>query len=134
MRHLASERTSQSATAPHGVPDVRFPIVTTYPAGLMAARDRIARLARPTAVAAATAAWVIGAVVNDLASAEILDAQRLRACLFTLDDPNRLVPTAFHGRAEAPRTVFTRGPPRGATSTARSSPCPSPRSSARSAS
>jgi GAF domain len=168
----------------------------------MAARDRIVRLARPVAVTAATAAWVIGAVVNDLqglalgaslaggavltvlavglpmiaerrardraasaeqvaedaaarmqlvlddaleplayligriadragrrrdvrelqgqatvvvlaASAEVLGAQRLRACLFTLDGPNRLVPTAFHGRAEAPRTVFTRGTPLG---------------------
>ena len=171
----------------------------------MAARDRIVRLARPVAVTAATAAWVIGAVVNDLqglalgaslaggavltvlavglpmiaerrararaasaeqvaedaaarmqlvlddaleplayligritdragrrrdvrelqgqatvvvlaAAAEVLGAQRLRACLFTLDGPNRLVPTAFHGRAEAPRTVFTRGTPRGARS------------------
>jgi hypothetical protein len=168
----------------------------------MAARDGLVRLARPAAVTAATAAWVIGAVVNDLdglalaaslaggglltvlavglpmiaerrareraasaeqvaeeaaarmqlvledaleplayligriadrsgrrkdvlalqgqatvvvlaASAEVLGAQRLRACLFTLDGPNRLVPTAFHGRAEAPRTVFTRGTPLG---------------------
>ncbi len=168
----------------------------------MAARDRVDRLTRPAAVTAATAAWVIGAVVNDLqgaalavslaggglltvlavalpmvaerraqvralsaervaedaatrmqlvlddaleplayligriadrssrrrdvrelqgqatvvvlaAAAEVLGAQRLRACLFTLDGPNRLVPTAFHGRAEAPRTVFTRGTPLG---------------------
>ena len=47
------------------------------------------------------------------AAAEVLGAQRLRACLFTLDGPDRLVPTAFHGRAEAPRTVFTRGTPLG---------------------
>jgi GAF domain len=168
----------------------------------MAARDRLIRLARPAAVISATAAWVIGAVVNDLkglglaaslavgglltilavglpmvaerrarvramsaervaedaaarmqlvlddaleplayligriadrpgpredvrelqgqatvvvlaASAEVLGAQRLRACLFTLDGPDRLVPTAFHGRGEAPRTVFTRGTPLG---------------------
>lgn len=168
----------------------------------MAARDRIVRLARPVAVTAATAAWVVGALVNDLqgpafaatlagggvltvlavglpmlaerrarvraasaervaeeaaarmqlvlddaleplayligriadqsgrrkdvrelqgqatvvvlaAAAEVLGAERLRACLFTLDGADRLVPTAFHGRAEAPRTVFTRGTPRG---------------------
>ena len=32
----------------------------------MAARDRIVGLARPAAVTAAAAAWVIGASVNDL--------------------------------------------------------------------
>jgi GAF domain len=168
----------------------------------MAARDRIVRLARPLAVTAATAAWVISAVVNDLqgpalaatlaggavltglavalpmiaerrararavsaeqvaedaaarmqlvlddaleplayligriadragrgedvrelqgqatvvvlaAAAEVLGAQRLRSCLFTLDGPDRLVPTAFHGRAEAPRSAFTRDTPLG---------------------
>lgn len=168
----------------------------------MGARDRIVRSARPLAVTAATAAWVVGALVNDLqgvafaaslagggvltvlavglpmlaerrararaasaervaedaaarmqlvlddaleplayligriadqsgrrkdvrelqgqatvvvlaAAAEVLGAERLRACLFTLVGTDRLVPTAFHGRAEAPRAVFTRGTPRG---------------------
>ena len=166
------------------------------------ARERLAAAARPVAVTAATAAWVIGAVVNDLsgwsftltaaagaaltalavglplraernararartaeqiaedaaariqlvlndalepltyligritdqrrwargrelgdlqgqakavvlsAAAEVLGAARLRSCFFALveERPARLVPSGFHGRAEAPRTTFVAG-------------------------
>ena len=170
------------------------------------ATDRFRAVARPAAVTAATAAWVIGAVVNDLsgwsftltaaagavltalavglplraehnarvragtaeqiaedasariqlvlndalepltyligritdrrrwsrprelnelqgqakavvlsAAAEVLGADRLRSCYFTLTEerPARLVPAGFHGRAEAPRTTFVAGTPLG---------------------
>ena len=45
------------------------------------------------------------------AAAEVLGAARLRACFFALidDRPPRLVPSGFHGRAEAPRTTFVGG-------------------------
>lgn len=45
------------------------------------------------------------------AAAEVLGADRLRACYFRLTDdrPARLVPAGFHGRAEAPRTTFVAG-------------------------
>jgi hypothetical protein len=44
-------------------------------------------------------------------AAEVLGADRLRACFFALVDgrPPRLVPAGFHGRAEAPRTTFVGG-------------------------
>jgi hypothetical protein len=49
------------------------------------------------------------------AAAEILGADRLRACYFALveDRPPRLVPAGFHGRAEAPRSTFVGGTPLG---------------------
>ena len=49
------------------------------------------------------------------AAAEVLGADRLRSCFFALTDdrPPRLVPTAFHGRAEAPRSTFVGGTPFG---------------------
>lgn len=49
------------------------------------------------------------------AAAEVLGADRLRACYFRLTDdrPPRLVPAGFHGRAEAPRTTFVAGTPLG---------------------
>jgi hypothetical protein len=46
------------------------------------------------------------------AAAEVLGADRLRSCFFArLED--RLVPSGFHGRAEAPRTTFDSGTPLG---------------------
>lgn len=48
-----------------------------------------------------------------VAAAEVLGAERLRSCFFALDGPDRLRPTAFHGRAEQPRTTFERGTPLG---------------------
>ena len=42
-------------------------------------------------------------------AAEVLGAQRLRSCFFALRGADALVPVAFHGRAEQPRTTFTRG-------------------------
>jgi GAF domain-containing protein len=49
------------------------------------------------------------------AAAEVLGADRLRSCFFALTDdrPARLVPSGFHGRAEAPRTTFAAGTPFG---------------------
>lgn len=49
------------------------------------------------------------------AAAEVLDADRLRACFFALtnDRPPRLVPAGFHGRAAPPRTTFVAGTPLG---------------------
>lgn len=49
------------------------------------------------------------------AAAEVLGADRLRACYFALTDdrPARLVPAGFHGRAEAPRSTFVAGTPLG---------------------
>ena len=45
------------------------------------------------------------------AAAEVLGADRLRSCFFALveEQPTRLVPSGFHGRAEAPRTTFVAG-------------------------
>jgi GAF domain-containing protein len=45
------------------------------------------------------------------AAAEVLGADRLRSCFFALveERPARLVPSGFHGRAEAPRTTFVAG-------------------------
>ncbi|GAA5110485.1 GAF domain-containing protein [Pseudonocardia adelaidensis] len=45
------------------------------------------------------------------AAAEVLGANRLRSCFFARVDekPVRLVPSAFHGRAEEPRTTFVEG-------------------------
>jgi hypothetical protein len=49
------------------------------------------------------------------AAAGVLGADRLRSCFFELTDdrPARLVPSGFHGRAEAPRTTFLAGTPLG---------------------
>lgn len=49
------------------------------------------------------------------AAAEVLGADRLRACYFALtnDRPPRLVLAGFHGRAQAPRTTFVAGTPLG---------------------
>jgi hypothetical protein len=49
------------------------------------------------------------------AAAEVLGADRLRSCFFELieERPARLVPSGFHGRAEAPRTTFVAGTPLG---------------------
>lgn len=49
------------------------------------------------------------------AAAEVLGADRLRACYFALtgDRTPRLVPAGFHGRAEPPRTTFVAGTPLG---------------------
>ena len=49
------------------------------------------------------------------AAAEVLGSDRLRSCFFGLTDerPARLVPSGFHGRAEAPRTTFVAGTPLG---------------------
>jgi hypothetical protein len=49
------------------------------------------------------------------AAAEVLGADRLRACFFALvdDRPPRLVPAGFHGRAEAPHSTFVGGTPLG---------------------
>lgn len=58
-------------------------------------------------------------VVVLAAAAEVLGADRLRACFFQLvgsaegDRSARLVPAGFHGRAEPPRTTFTAGTPLG---------------------
>jgi GAF domain-containing protein len=45
------------------------------------------------------------------AAAEVLGADRLRACFFAFVDerPARLVPAGFQGRAEQPRTMFVAG-------------------------
>jgi GAF domain-containing protein len=45
------------------------------------------------------------------AAAEVLGADRLRACFFAFVDerPARLVPAGFQGRAEQPRTTFVAG-------------------------
>jgi GAF domain-containing protein len=45
------------------------------------------------------------------AAAEVLGADRLRACFFEYVDerPARLVPSGFQGRAEQPRTTFVEG-------------------------
>jgi GAF domain-containing protein len=45
------------------------------------------------------------------AAAEVLGSPRLRSCFFALieERPARLVPTGFHGRAEAPRSTFVAG-------------------------
>jgi len=48
-------------------------------------------------------------VVVLAAAAEVLGAERLRSCFFALRGSDTLVPVAFHGRAEQPRTTFTRG-------------------------
>lgn len=48
-------------------------------------------------------------VVVLAAAAEVLGAQRLRSCFFALRGSDALVPVAFHGRAEQPRTTFARG-------------------------
>lgn len=48
-------------------------------------------------------------VVVLAAAAEVLGAQRLRSCFFAIRGSDALVPVAFHGRAEQPRTTFTRG-------------------------
>ncbi|MBV9919419.1 MAG: GAF domain-containing protein [Pseudonocardia sp.] len=48
-------------------------------------------------------------VVVLAAAAEVLGAQRLRSCFFALRGSDALAPVAFHGRAEQPRTTFTRG-------------------------
>jgi len=52
-------------------------------------------------------------VVVLAAAAEVLGAERLRSCFFAVRGPDTLVPVAFHGRAEQPRTTFTRGAPLG---------------------
>ncbi|MEJ3657491.1 GAF domain-containing protein [Actinomycetes bacterium KLBMP 9759] len=69
--------------------------------------------------------WVRGRELQELqgqakvvvlaAAAEVLGADRLRACFFRLTDdrPRRLVPAGFHGRAEAPRSTFVGGTPIG---------------------
>jgi GAF domain-containing protein len=45
------------------------------------------------------------------AAAEVLGADRLRSCFFVKieEEPVRLVPTEFQGRAEQPRTMFVAG-------------------------
>jgi len=48
-------------------------------------------------------------VVVLAAAAEVLGADRLRACFFALDGPRILRPAGFHGRAEQPRSVFVAG-------------------------
>ncbi|MGH8968095.1 MAG: GAF domain-containing protein, partial [Actinomycetes bacterium] len=49
------------------------------------------------------------------AAAEVLGTARLRSCFFALTEgkPTKLVPSGFHGRAEAPRTTFEAGTPLG---------------------
>ncbi len=46
------------------------------------------------------------------AAAEVLGADRLRSCFFARVE-DRLVPSGFHGRAEAPRSTFEAGTPLG---------------------
>jgi GAF domain-containing protein len=46
------------------------------------------------------------------AAAEVLGADRLRSCFFARVE-GRLVPSGFHGRAEAPRSTFDAGTPLG---------------------
>ncbi|OLT09069.1 hypothetical protein BJF90_44555 [Pseudonocardia sp. CNS-004] len=65
--------------------------------------------------------WSFGRDVGELqgqakavvlsAAAEVLGADRLRACFFARveEKPVRLVPSGFHGRAEEPRTTFVQG-------------------------